>query len=489
MTARYRVWPDLSTVVLVGGLALITVYFAALAWAADTWDYERWAAVVLAPVLFAVGAAIIVAVTRRDAVPLTGLIVAALLLKLVASFARYIVAFELYATGDAVRYNRVGTEISDAFHSGQLSLGELLSVGRGTTFMEDVTGIIYTSLGPSELVGFLIYSWTGFWGLFLFHRAALIGFPEADQRRYAFLVFFMPSLLFWPSSIGKESVMMLSLGLCAYGSARLLERLPGGWVVLGAGLGLGYVVRPHVPVVVLAALAVAILFRPRSSRTPVFGPLGRIVTVLVLIVGLAFAMSEAVDRFLPLSRVETSSEVGLEAVGELLDVAAIGTSELGEEVDRPSANNPLEYPEAVFTVLFRPTILEASSAGNAVASLETTFILVLAVIGWKRLRNVPKMIFRRPYLLMCVVYTGIFTFAWSSFANLGALARQRVQVWPFVLLLLAVPAVLTWKPERGTGAGRRSKPDRSTRGRDGLHAGGPDTSTSVRPRRATDRQL
>ena len=69
-------------------------------------------------------------------------------------------------------------------------------------------------------------------------------------------------------------------------------------------------------------------------------------------------------------------------------------------------------------------------------------MLALCAVSWKRLRNVPAMAFRRPYVLFCLVYTGIFAFAWSSFANLGALARQRVQVWPFVLLLLALPIVV-----------------------------------------------
>ena len=36
------------------------------------------------------------------------------------------------------------------------------------------------------------------------------GLPTGDHRRYALLVFFMPSLLFWPSSIGKESWMLFT---------------------------------------------------------------------------------------------------------------------------------------------------------------------------------------------------------------------------------------------------------------------------------------
>ena len=449
---------DRSDAVVAAGLVVVVAYFAALAWAVDNWAYDRWMVLVLLPILLAVGIPIVIAVTRGDDEPLTAIAVTALFLKLGASLVRYFVAFELYGSGDALRYSENGTAIANAFHNGDMTLTELLSVGRGTTFLDDLTGIVYTVMGPSQLGGFLVFSFIGFWGLFLFHRAALIGFPEADQRRYALLVLFLPSLLFWPSSIGKEAVMLLSLGLCAYGSARILERLAGGWLVLAAGLGLGYMVRPHVPVVVLAALSVAILFRPRRRHRPVFGPLGRILTVVVLMVAMAFVLSEAVDRFLPQRDVDVTTEVSVDAVGELLDRAESGTSDGGSEIDRPSPNTPFEYPGAVFTVLFRPTILEAGSAGNTVAALETTFILALAIVGWKRLKNVPATAFRRPYVLMCVVYTGIFTFAWSSFANLGALARQRVQVWPFVLLLLAVPAVV---PRRSDPLSKPVAPRRS----------------------------
>ncbi len=126
--------------------------------------------------------------------------------------------------------------------------------------------MIYALTGPSRLGGFLVYSFIGFWGLFLFHRAARIGLPEGSQRRYALLVFFLPSLVFWPSSIGKEAVMMLSLGLCALRSGADPRASGLGVDLPGAGVGLGYMVRPHVPVVVLAALAVAVVFRRRRSR-------------------------------------------------------------------------------------------------------------------------------------------------------------------------------------------------------------------------------
>ena len=66
---------------------------------------------------------------------------------------------------------------------------------------------------------------------------------------------------------------------------------------------------------------------------------------------------------------------------------------------------------------------------------------MLAVTSWRRLKSIPSLILSEPYLLFAIVYSVIFTFAWSAFANFGALVRQRVQVWPFVLLLLSLPAV------------------------------------------------
>ena len=252
-------------------------------------------------------------------------------------------------------------------------------------------------------------------------------------------MFLLPSFLFWPSSVGKEAVMMLSLGLCALGAARLCERHRGAWLPLVAGLAISYMVRPHLGVVVLGALCVAVFFRRGAARPPIFGPAGRIAVVLVLMVGLAFVFARTVDQFLPQTKDSPVSVT--EAAGQLLDRAAASTAQGGSQIERVSPSSPVDYPVAVFSVLFRPTLWEAREAGTTLAALETTFILVLFVAARKRLRHVVTIAFRRPYVLFCIVYTGIFAFAWSSFSNLGALARQRVQVWPFLLILLALPMV------------------------------------------------
>ena len=438
VTAPLRFRLDRANVVAVVGLVVIAGYFAVLAGAISTWDYDRWMVLILLPLLVFVGTLIIRFVTRNDVRPLTTLMVTALLAKLAATFVRYFVTFELYGYGDATTYDLRGLEIATAFHDGQLSVLDVVTLRQETQFIDDLTGLIYTIMGPSRLGGFLVFSFIGFLGLILFHRAALIGIPEIAERRFALFLYFMPTLIFWPSSIGKEAVMLFALGLSAYGAARLLARRPVSLVPLAGGLGLAYMIRPHVAFVVLVALAVALVFRRRQRSTgPSFGPFGRVLLVAALAVAAAFMLGQAVDRFLPVSE-----STGVGGAGELLDQAESGTASGGSAIERQTPNSPLEYPQAVFSVLFRPTVADVDSLGTALSAAETTLVLALLLLSWRRLKSVPTLMFRRPYLIFCLTYIGIFAFAWSSFANLGALVRQRVQVWPFVLLLLALPAVV-----------------------------------------------
>ena len=40
------------------------------------------------------------------------------------------------------------------------------------------------------------------------------------ERKFFFLILFAPSMVYWPSSIGKEAVVIFGVGLTTYGLAR-----------------------------------------------------------------------------------------------------------------------------------------------------------------------------------------------------------------------------------------------------------------------------
>ncbi|HEY8202086.1 MAG TPA: hypothetical protein VII47_12130, partial [Actinomycetota bacterium] len=201
---------------------------------------------------------------REHSEALFWLLVAALVLKLLCSMLRYFVAFGVYhGLADAAGYNQDGIRISEAFRHGQFDIG--LSSLTSTNFIRLLTGVVYTLIGPNIFGGFLVFSWIGFWGLFLFYRAFTIGVPEGRVRSYARLVFFLPSMLFWPSSIGKEAWMMFALGIVAFGAANILSGATvRGVAITGLGLWLAAVVRPHIAgLMALALLGGYLLRRPR----------------------------------------------------------------------------------------------------------------------------------------------------------------------------------------------------------------------------------
>jgi hypothetical protein len=51
-------------------------------------------------------------------------------------------------------------------------------------------------------------------------------------------------------------------------------------------------------------------------------------------------------------------------------------------------------------------------------------------------------------VVFSVIYVLLFIIAFSSFANFGLLARERVQLYPLFLVLLAIPAPAIDRVER-----------------------------------------
>ena len=421
------------------GLIGCAVYLTTTMWAMGHTTYDVWSSLLLVPLLLAVSAPVLLRAARRDGdVGLGQLLMLALLLKLLSAIARYYMAFVLYG----------GVADSEAYHLEGTQLAELLRLGYyeqppgpfpGTATLSIVTGVVYAVFGAAKLTGFFVFSWLGFWGLFLFFRAFRIAVPDGDARRYAVLVLFLPSLLFWPSSIGKEAWMTFTLGLCAYGAARLLWRQPGGAAALALGLTGAVLVRPHMAALVFAALFAAYIVRP-SSRASILSPLGKVAMILVL-VATGLVLLKQTESFFGID--DTSST----SYGDVIDQTNAQTAQGGSSYSASRVHSPADLPAAIVTVLFRPFPHEADSAQALLASAEGLALLCLVAASQRRLRTLPQQLRHNPFVVFATTYTLIFVIAFSNFANFGLLTRQRVQVYPFVLLLLALPKALP-RPHR-----------------------------------------
>jgi hypothetical protein len=451
-------------------VAAVLAYGAIFAWAIGNTTFDVWGGLIVAPILVVISLPFLQAAARSEADPrIARLYVTALVLKLVASLGRYYMSFVLYdGAADAARYAAEGARIA-----GQIRVGDFtFDLGipmQGTGFLVLITGIVYALTGPTLIGGYLVFSWLGFWGLFFFFRAFRVAIPHGNAWRYGCLVFLLPSLLFWPSGIGKDTWMLLTLGLASYGVALLLSRRRGAYVYLALGLAGTAMVRPHVSVLVVAGLGFGYVLRRRPDKLSALGPVRSIISVVVLLVA-GVVMLRVMGTFLGTDGFSSDS------VNQTLANTQNRTADGGSTFEAQPVTSPIGLPMAIITVLFRPFPYEAHNMQSLIASAEGTVLLGMFVVGWRQLRGIPRALRRSPYVAYCLVFTILFCFAFSSFSNFGILTRERVQVFPTALVLLALPvAAAHQRQERRKG--RKGGKDGKD-GKDGKAEKLPDTTAS-----------
>ena len=127
------------------------------------------------------------------------------------------------------------------------------------------------------------------------------------------------------------------------------------------------------------------------------------------------------------------------SVEQVLDRTDDQSSDGESEFDSPRLSSPSEYPYAVVSVLFRPFPWEAGNPQALVAAAEGLVLMGLFAFSLRRLWRIPWYAVRTPYVVFALAYTAMFVLAFSAIGNFGILTRQRTQVLPLVLVLLAVP--------------------------------------------------
>jgi hypothetical protein len=411
----------------------IAGYIVGVMWAMEHTYYNIWGALLVAPVLVAISVPLITRAAAREQDPrLARLIIFALILKLTGSMARYHVAFDVYdGVADASVYHNWGEKIAIELKHFDFAI-DLGAQFVGTGFTRLLTGIVYAFIGPTRIGGFLVFSWFGFWGLYLFYRAFATAIPEGDSYRYAKLVLLLPSLLFWPSSLGKEAWMTLTLGAATYGAARVYVRRRGGYPLLALGLAGTALARPHITVILIAGVVFGYLLRPQPDNVTVMTPVYKAAGLAVMAV-LVFLVLAQAERFLGVD------SFNQESVGQVIEGTGELTDEGGSTFQATGVHSPKDLPMAAMTVLFRPFPTEAHNAQALVAAVEGVFLLLLVVTSRRRLMTMPRLMRRRPYIPFAVLYLLLFVIAFSNFNNFGIMTRQRVQVFPFLLVLLALP--------------------------------------------------
>ncbi|MEY2476256.1 MAG: hypothetical protein QOG87_1571 [Actinomycetota bacterium] len=422
-------------------------YLVLFAWAMQHTDYDVWGALIVGPMLALITWPILRKLAASEGDPgLVSFFMGALALKFAGSLVRYAAIYEVYSgVADASTYNNAGRLLAPEFRRGLFTYAERVGVFDagdrivGTNFIKIFTGGLYALIGPTEIGGFFVFAWLCFVGLLLFYRAFRMTVPDGDAHRYRLLLFLAPSLLFWPSSLGKDALMVFGLGVAAYGGARVYTHLRYGFLIAAAGLGFTLCIRPHVTLLAILGLALGYLIRRSRSATAVT-PLAKGFGMIVVIIGAVFVASQ-MRTFFDLDGIDAKS---LETV---LLATAEQTATGGSEV---IGHGGAFSVGGVVAVLFRPFPWETYNMTALAQSIESSFLLLLVLVSLRRVGRALTGSLRNPYLAFVLVYTTAFVLAFSSIANFGILSRERVQVLPmfFVLLCMNAPPLARFPGRR-----------------------------------------
>ena len=422
---------------------VVCLALVGLALGVDRVSTDLLAGMVTLLVLVLVGVVSLRWVARREGVPeMAALLTAALFAKVAFTLIRYFVITVIYNdVADAGNYSGWGAQLADVIRSGSFPALDGSITGRTgeTERIAFVVALVYLVTGVSRYAASFVFSAICFTGQIFMWRAFRRAVPTGDSKRYALLLLFLPSMLFWPSSIGKDALMVGCVGLVSYGAAQILGQkvsLAGiGFFVAGAA-GL-MAIRPHMSLISVVALALGSVVGSVTGIKQRGASKSAIVRLaaLVALVGVGVVGVTQLGKFFA---EDGATDTGITAA---LEKTQSQTTQGGSEYASVAVSSPVDLPMAVVTVLIRPFPWEARNVNGLIAASEGLLLMGLAVAGRRRLVAWAKELPRNPYLIYCAAYSFVFIILFSYIGNFGILARQRTQMMPLVLVCLAMPAI------------------------------------------------
>jgi len=350
----------------------------------------------------------------------------------------FIEPYYLSTTGlDAELYHSVGMQVAESlWNNGKFPI---IGLNWGTNGYGIYTGICYLLFGVSPLAIKLLNTGIAAAGSVLFYRAFVLHYRRTNQVLRV-LLFFSPALLYWSSIHGKDPLTFFSLGLGFFGIAKFAKEgsNTGLFLCLLGGLFL-FFIRPHIACVYLAALSLVFLLLSFSKKRSVMARFASIACLTFVILGANFVVHDYLQGGV------SSADAILEGVSAQHDALDSGKTAL----DVPNLTgweSAVEYlPYGAATVMFRPFPWENGGLFFRLTSLEQLALTAAEIvfIGYflvglfqGSLRGIYGVISRLSKdalaTFVCAYLVGFVLLFTYIAGNLGTLAREKIQLAPFV---------------------------------------------------------
>ena len=287
---------------------------------------------------------------------------------------------------------------------------------KGTKFIGFVAWPFINYLNLSYYAIMILFSYIGYLGILLFYLVLNENIELQNSKSGITtieLVFLLPNLHFWTSSLGKGSLIFFGIGFFVFGLSRINRRV----LITIFGAFLIYMIRPHILLCIVISVAIGI-FLTNFGMKPIIKWF-----IFICAIILFLNISDSVLKFTDTDSLDITSSVNISH-----RAAELSKSDSGLDITQYNTLFKL------FTFCFRPLFLDGLGVLGFIASIENAFCLFMAIIvirylisNWADWNG-----FFRIGILIFVL--GSFVLSQVS-GNLGIILRQKSQFTPFLYLL------------------------------------------------------
>lgn len=286
------------------------------------------------------------------------------------------------------------------------------------------------------------FSFIGTWKLY---RLFNILYP-GSSKVFAYLVLFMPSLLFWGGGLMKDSFV---LGSACWITSNFyfifIKRQKIFWNSAAFILNLYIIIsiKPYIIISVIPGMLLWLNSFYLKSINSLFFKIFLFPVFIFIIGGGGFLIFENLSEEMGVyGDIDSAVNQAVVIQEDLLRAEQYGNNNyyIGE-IDGSIAGLVRVAPIAIFTAIFRPLFWEIGSPTMIISAIENTLLFLFTVYLLLRVGPIKliKYLYKDPFLIYCFVFSLLLAFGVGiAGTNFGALVRYRIPILPFFYPLLFV---------------------------------------------------
>ncbi|MDW1925165.1 MULTISPECIES: hypothetical protein [Vibrio] len=303
----------------------------------------------------------------------------------------------------------------DAIMYYEKSISHDYDINIGTRFVIFFTSLFTNTVASSFLGVSLVYNIFGFIGLIAIYSSIepYIISNSYIKKMLVKALIFLPSISYWTSGIGKDSLSFFIVGLLIW----IFSNRKYNFFLIFFLLVFMFLIRPHIGVVLIVALFFHFSIVSKVKMHT------RVFLFLIMILG------SIVSFPLLLDFLKFDSVMSVDSVSNYIDKRQGYNLDSGSSIDI-STMNPIFV---LVSYMFRPFVWEARSFSQVVSAVDNLYLMCFFLANVYVLAKIKNIIindmFYLCFFMICLLMLSLTT------SNLGIAVRQKWIFMPFIIYI------------------------------------------------------